>query len=105
MLDQLRPSQRVHVTINRVPRTQDAQQTIARLMRLDPEIRRLLRRAQRRRRQAKRDMPSSSLVGVIRPKATRVAKVEPGASWTMPYFPQLASDLRSVADYLEIKPV
>lgn len=104
MLDQLQPSQALRVTVSRVPRTQDARQTIARLMRQDPEIRRALRKAQRGRRRNERVKPRAGRVPVVRPSAAKVAKVEPGASWTMSYFPQIADDLRSVSEYLEIKP-
>lgn len=37
-------------------------------------------------------------------KRTLVARVEEGATWTMPYFPQFRNDLASVSEFLDIKP-
>src|ERR1051326_4792576 len=51
MLDKLKPGQTIRCTITAAPRTEAGIDTIERLMRQEPGIKRGLRRAQRRRRQ------------------------------------------------------
>lgn len=104
MLDSLKPAQNIQVTITKIPRRQDSRQTIARLMRLDMDLKNGLRRAQRHRRKVTIVRTRGGRPWAMRMKRTLVAKVEQGATWTMPYFPQLRSDLASVAEFLEIKP-
>lgn len=104
MLADLKPAQKISVTIKSVPRRQDARQTIERLMRQDDEIKAGLRRTQRHRRKVTVVSIRAGRPWSNRLRRTLVAKVEVGANWTMPYFPQLAKDLENVADYLDIKP-
>jgi len=103
MVDQFQPAQPVNVTIARVPQREDARQTIRRLMRLDPDIKRALRQAQSHRRRTTRVRTRSGRPWRVRQSAAQVARVEQGASWTMPFYPQIVDDLRSVEPYLEIK--
>jgi hypothetical protein len=103
MLSDLKPAQKINVTIKSVPRRQDARQTIARLMRQDDEIKAALRRTQSHRRRVTVVKTRAGRPWSNRLRRTLIAKVEAGNSWTMPYFPHLANDLNSVADYLEIK--
>jgi hypothetical protein len=38
-----------------------------------------------------------------RRKSSKIARVEQGESWTMPYTPLLQNDIASVAQYLKIE--
>lgn len=102
MAQTLTPGKTIRCTITRIPMTDDATDTILRLMREDPEIKRGLRKTQRRRRQNEDVYNRGNRDWVNRPKVAKLAKVEAGASWTMTYYPQIAPDLRSVESYLSI---
>ncbi len=99
-----KPGQRVRVTVKAVPQREDARQTIARLMRQDPAVRRTLKGAQEHR---GRTLVIRSRGG--RPWATRkrvasLSRIEPGAAWSMLFLPQIARDVASVSAFLDIKP-
>lgn len=103
MLDTLKAGQDIQCTIVKAPRTDNRVQTIARLMRRDVAIKRGLRKAQRLRRQnmlvynrGNRDWTSRKRVG-------KIVRVVAGETWTMPYTPDIAADLRSVEAYLSFK--
>lgn len=104
MLENIKPAQTITVTIKAVPGRRDARQTIARLMRQDDEIKAGLRRTQAYRRKNMLIRTRAGRPWTVRKRRTLVAKVEKGASWTMPYFPQLVRDIESVAQFLEIRP-
>lgn len=103
MLDQLTPGQQIKVTITKTPHRQDAEQTIARLMRRDPEISRRLRFAQERRRKNMRSKIRGGRVWFIRQKRTTAAIVDAGSTWTMPYTLDLRDDFKSVEQFLSIE--
>lgn len=103
MLDSLKPAQLIHLTVTKTPRREDDEQTIARLMRLDPDIKAGLRRTQRHRGRATPTKIRGGRVWTKRMKRTMVARVEPGATWSMAYIPQIRNDLASVAEFLTIK--
>lgn len=102
-VDALKPGADLTCTIAKLPRTDDAKDTIARLMRLDPANKKALRRAQRMRRQRVVIYNRGNRDWVKREKTARVVRVEPGATWTLPYSVNLAGDLRAVAKYLTVK--
>lgn len=102
-LDTLNAGQQIKVTVTKVPARTDAEQTIARLMRRDPDIARKLRNAHRRRQQNMRSKIRGGRVWYVRPKATKAAIVDEGRSWTMAYTHDLASDFRSVEQFLSIE--
>lgn len=104
MLDTLKPGQNIRCTITSAPRTEAGIDTLERLMRQEPGIKRGLRKAQRRRRQnmvvynrGNRDWYKRELCG-------RLVQAKKGASWTMTYSLQIAPELRSLAKYVQIKP-
>lgn len=104
MLETLKPGQDIQCTVVKAPRTDDRVQTIARLMRRDVKVKRGLRKAQRIRRQnmlvynrGNRDWTSRKRVG-------KIVRVAAGETWTMPFTPDVAADLRSVEAYLSVKP-
>lgn len=102
MFDNLKPAQAITVTVKSVPAREDARQTIARLMRQDPEVKGSLKRTQEHRRRNTVVRSRGKRPWAVRMKRTLVARVEKGASWKMHFFPQLRDDLASVADHLEI---
>lgn len=102
MFDNLKPAQPITVTVKSVPNREDARQTIARLMRQDPEVKAGLKRTQEYRRRHTVVRSRGKRPWPMRMKRTLVARVEEGASWTMHFFPQLRDDLASVSDHIEI---
>lgn len=99
------PGQTIRCTISARPRTADAEQTLLRLMRQDPAIRRALRAAQRRRRHTTRFHPRGGRQWAVRPRCGRIARPVPGQSWTMRCTPQLVPDLASVQQLIDIQPL
>jgi len=97
------PGATLRMTVARVPRREDQRQTIVRLMRQDPLVRKALRRAQDER---KRTLVVRSRGGrpwPLRGKASKIARIEEGASWTMNALPTLQSDFASVAPFLNVE--
>ncbi|HYF13771.1 MAG TPA: hypothetical protein VD971_01715 [Phycisphaerales bacterium] len=99
----LKPGQQIACTVNAIPAAQGARDTIARLMRLDPDNRRALRTAQRMRRQREVVYNRGNRDWVKREKAAKVVKVAPGANWSMTFDYNIAADLASVKPFLSIK--
>ena len=101
----IKPGQTVRCTIQKMPRTDDAQQTILRLMRKDPTVSRRLRRSQMMRRRhmvvynrGNRDWYKREIVG-------KIARVATGASWTFTYNNELGRDMETVKSYLKVEAV
>lgn len=104
-LSKFKPGQQVVCTVEKLPRTEDAESTILRLMRRDAKNRLALRRAQRVRRQRMVVYNRGNRDWVSREKPAQVVLARPGQSWTMYYTPDAAGDLNSVAGYLSVKSV
>jgi hypothetical protein len=102
MIDTLAAGDTISCTIERVPNNKGAQDTIVRLMRRDPEIKRALGRAQSLRRRRMHSYIRGNRLWYSREKAARVARCEQGASFTMPFTHDIAPDLRSVEQYLKL---
>jgi hypothetical protein len=99
------PLKTVTFTITTLPRREQDRKTIQRLMRMQPHIQLGLRKLARRRRQ--HDNVTYQRAGGMwthRAKATRLAKVEPGESFTLTITPQIIPDLRAVEKFLDAKP-
>ena len=90
-------------TVTAQPKAKAAKDTIARLMRRDPSAIKAMRRAQKLRRQRMNIYTRGGRDWYSREKSSRVVRVEPGASWTMPFTPDIAPDLDSVRDWVECK--
>lgn len=103
MIDQFKPGQTLQCTVKRVPNAKGARDTIARLMRLDPDNARGLRAGQRLRKKTNNPYIRGNRMWVARVKAAKVVRVDEKASWTMPFYPVVAPDLQSVADYLDVQ--
>ena len=103
MTDLIAPLETLTLTVKKVPTRPAQRKTIERLMKLQPDLQRSLRKIARRRR------IHDNIVGIRagrkwiqRVRATRVAKVEPGESFTLTLTPQIIPDLRSVEKFLKV---
>lgn len=103
MATTMKPGQTLQCMITKSPRSEAGRKTIARLMRQDPAIKKALKRAQERRMKNLYVRSRGKRPWEVRRSAARYAIVEPGATWTMSWIPQLENDLASVADCLEVK--
>ena len=104
MADVITPGKTLTFTITSAPQRVPQQKTLARLMRMQPAIRRELKMVARRRRQ-RDNVPTrrSGRIWVNRAKATRLVRVEPGQSFTLTVTPQIVGDLQSVRGFLNAK--
>jgi hypothetical protein len=102
-IDSLKPGAQVTCTITDLPRSRAGKVTLGRLMKLDPQIQRHLRRAQRNRRQNMRMYTRGGRDWYAREKCGKGGQVRVGESFNMVYAPQLAADMRSVQDYLKVE--
>jgi hypothetical protein len=102
-LDSLTAGQNIRCTVNAVPAAQGHIDTIFRLMRQDETVKKALKKSQRRRRQTMNVYNRGNRDWTSREKVGKIVEVEPGRSWTMPFFFQLAPDIRAVEKYLSIE--
>lgn len=103
MIDTLNAGDQISLTIDTMPRNKGARDTIERLMRRDPEVKRSLARAQRVRRQRMHSYIRGGRRWYSREKAARIVVCEQGRSWTMPFTHDIAPDLRSVEAFLRVE--
>ncbi|MHC4976305.1 MAG: hypothetical protein ACYTF7_06830 [Planctomycetota bacterium] len=103
MSDTFSPGQRLEVTVTRQPRAEGDRKTIARLMRQDPTIKKALRGAQKHRANTLVVRSRGRRPWAVRRQCARYANVQPGATFSFVYTPQLAGDIKSVSKHLEIK--
>ena len=103
MLDGIKAGQTIKCTITGEPKAQDAADTIVRLMRRDPDIKRALTRAQRLRRQRMHTYIRGNRVWYARERCSNIAKVKTGASWQMPFTVDIAPDLSAVGAYVNVE--
>lgn len=103
MIDTLTAGQTVTCTVERVPNNKGARDTIVRLMRRDPDIKRGLARAQMLRRRRMNSYIRGNRMWHSREKPARIARCEQGASWTMPFTFDISPDLASVEQYLKVE--
>lgn len=101
MID-FKPGQTIKCTVKRVPRG-DARDTIARLMRFDPAIKRSLKKAQNHRMRTLIVRSRGKRPWAVRRKAARHAVPSDGATWTMTWFPHVRPDFESVEQYLAVE--
>lgn len=102
-VDALKAGQALTCTVERLPRASGHVSTLERLMRLDPQNKKSLRRAQDVRRRRMNVYNRGNRDWVSREKPARVVGVRKGVTWTLPYELSLAPDLRAVESYLTIK--
>ncbi|MCA9302931.1 MAG: hypothetical protein KC996_02295 [Phycisphaerales bacterium] len=103
MLDTLAAGDNIKLTITRVPNNKSACDTIERMMRRDPEIKRNLKRAQQLRARRMHSYIRGGRMWYSREKAARVARCENGNAWTMAFTHDIRPDLASVEKYLSFE--
>ncbi|MEQ9096420.1 MAG: hypothetical protein RIE32_09165 [Phycisphaerales bacterium] len=103
MSDSFNPGEKVSCTITGLPRSEAGKKTIGRLMKLDPQIQRGLRKAQTRRRQNMKVYVRGGRDWYAREKCGKGGQVRVGESFTIPYAPQVADDIKSVEKYLKLE--
>lgn len=101
-LGNAKPGQVLKCTVVAEPRTDDKRSTIERLMRRDPENKKALRSAQQLRKRRLHVYIRGNRDWTSREKSARVVRATTGASWTMPYTPDIVPDLRSVATLVSV---
>ena len=104
MFESIKPGQTIRCTVVKEPRLQDDQQTVARLMRRDPTIKRQLTRAQSHRRRTLVVRSRGKRPWAVRRRTAKYAIPSLGATWTMRYTPEVAPDFRSISTYLKVEP-
>ncbi len=102
-IDSIKPGQILTFTVTTEPRREDDKQTIARLMRQDPAIMKRLKGAQKHRAKTLVVRSRGKRPWAVRRRVAKVARVEQGAEWSMPWTPLLAGDLRSIEKFVEFK--
>lgn len=103
-MSDLKPGQTVKCTVLALPNTDNRQQTVERLMRLDPSTKRSLRRAQTKRAQRMNVYIRGNRVWTSREHPAKVVDVKQGATWTMRYSVDLMADLASVKQFIKVEP-
>ncbi len=101
--DSIKPGENIRLTIESEPKVKDRADTIARLMRRDPDNARALRRGHETRAKNPRTKIRGGRVWHIRPKPAKVVRVRQGESWNMTYTHDLRDDLRSVESFLKVE--
>ena len=95
------PNTDMTFTIVKNPTRPASRKTIERLMWMQTDKKRDLKMLQRRRKQKViKHTIRAGRVWLDRPRATRTARCELGASFTVCVTPQIVNDLKSVAQYL-----
>jgi hypothetical protein len=100
--DVITPMATVTFTVTAAPPRTAQRKTIERLMRMQPDTRRALKHRARQRRQE----DNVTYVRAGRPwtnrvKATRMARVAPGETFTLTLTPQIIPDIKSVEPFLK----
>ena len=104
MSTEITPNSTMTFTVTAVPPTAAKVKTIERLMWMQPEMQKGMRMLQRRRRQ--KDNITYVRAGrpwTNRKRATRLQRCEAGQEFTIRVTPQIANDLKSVANWLDAK--
>lgn len=104
MAQNFKPGQQIRLTITTAPRTEAGIDTLERLMRQEPSVKRGLRRAQRRRRQDMVVYNRGNRDWYQREKCAKIVGARAGASWTMSFSHHIAPDLASVASHVKVEP-
>lgn len=102
-LSSLKPGSKITCTVVKMPRTEDQESTILRLMRNNPDARKALKRAQRMRMQRVVIYNRGNRDWTKREKTAKVVRVEKDKSWTMTFSLDQLTDFASVSKYVTVK--
>ena len=103
MFDTLQAGDTITCTISKSPRRDDQAQTIARLMRLDPDVKRALKKGQEHRMRNLNVRTRGGRPWAVRVRPAKVAVPVQGAEFTVRWIPHVRADFESVADLLDVK--
>lgn len=104
MLENIKPGQNIKCTVVKEPRREDARQTVARLMRLDLDIRRRLKKAQEHRRKTLVVRSRGKRPWAVRRACAQHAIPHKGATWTMAYVPHVVPEFKAVSEFVKVEP-
>ncbi len=100
----LEPQQTYTFTIRKMPARIADQKTIQRLMQLQPAVAAGLKALSlQRRRQDNKTYVRAGVEWTNRARATRLTRVEPGASFTLRMRPQIIPDIMAVEKFLDVR--
>ena len=103
MATAIAPNQEFTFTVERLPRAESQRKTLARLMRMQPSVKKSLRKlAQRRKREDNQKHQRGGRMWTARVKAPKLVTPERGASFTLYVSPQLLPDIQSVESCLKV---
>lgn len=103
MLDNIKPGQNIRCTVIKEPRNENVRQTVSRLMRQDPDIRRQLKKAQEHRMRTLVVRSRGKRPWEVRRKASQHTIPRQGATWSMTYIPHVRPEFEAVADYVKVE--
>ena len=102
MADVIAPQNTVTFTVTRVPQRIAQRKTIERLMKMQPDVQRGLEMRARKRRQHDNIVDiRAGRKWIQRAKATRLAHVLEGETFTLTLTPQVIPDVKSVEQFLK----
>lgn len=104
MFENVKPGQTIRCTVTKTVRVDDDADTVLRLMRCDPEVKRQLKGAQEHRVRTLLIRSRGKRPWEVREKSSKQVRAIAGATWKMRYFPHIAPDFAAVAKYLKIEP-
>lgn len=103
MLQSLKPGQSIRCTVTREIRIHDDYETVMRLMRFDPRLRRLLKSAQEHRVRTLVIRSRGKRPWEVREKSARQFRASKGSQWTMRWMPHVVKDFEAVEKYLKVE--
>ena len=102
MADVIAPQNTVTFTVTRVPQRTAQRKTIERLMKMQPDIQKALKHRARERRQHDNIVDiRAGRKWIQRVRATKMAQVETGETFTLRLTPQVIPDVKSVEQFLK----
>ncbi len=101
--DSLKPGSTITCTVSKMPRTEDQEITILRLMRQEPAAKKALARAHRMRQQRKVEYNRGNRDWVKREKTAQVVRVEKGKTWSMTFKVDQVPDLKAISEFVSVK--
>jgi hypothetical protein len=104
MADAIAPLRTVTFTVTKLPAGVGHVRTIERLMRMQPDLQKELRRRHMRRRQSdNRQTRRGGRIWIARAGAVKLVRCEAGRSFTLLITPQMIPDIRSVERFLTVE--
>ncbi len=103
MLDSLNPGQTITCTVTKAPKSRGDKKTITRLMKMDPQTAKSLRRAQLLRRRNMVVYNRGNRDWYQRRPTAKIVAPAVGATWSMPFDHNIARELSAVSGLIKIE--